>query len=367
MKDYYKVLGVEKVASDDEIKRAYSTLAHQFHPDKKGGSADKFKEINEAYQVLSNKEKRANYDRFGQAEPFGANGGRSPFEGAGGFGGFDFSNFNVNFDGGEIDLGDIFEGFFSGASGGRRKRYESGADLEILETISLEESFTGTSKTLRYETFKNCDTCAGVGFDASKGVKSCQVCAGKGEIREMRKTFFGQFSQVKQCPDCRGAGEKANEECKECKGAGRKKHTREFNVEIAKGIRDGQIIQVKGLGEAGVRKANAGDLYVKIRIKPHPVFIREGDDLYMKVVLPLAQVFSQEPLEIMGIDKSKLKIELTPGIKLEEKYELRGEGMPRLHSFGRGSLYINFSLPIPKKINDKVRKLGQEIKIELGS
>ena len=274
-KDYYRVLGIEKYLGRRR-KKAYRKLAHQYHPDKAGGNEQKFKEINEAYQVWQ-QGKRSQYDRFGRT-----------FDGAGSPGGFGGFNFDPSQFG---DLGDIFGdvfGFGFGGSSGERKTYR-GSDLETRIDISLEEAFRGVKKPLRIGTLVRCETCGGQGHFPKEGFTVCAACDGRGEIREIRSSFFGAFSRVRTCGKCSGLGKIPKKICAFC-GGGRVKGVRETEVTLAPGISDGQIIKISGLGEAGERGAVAGDLYLGVRVKPHPVFARVGDDLVMRRVVPLLDI-----------------------------------------------------------------------------
>lgn len=367
-KDYYKILGVDKNASEEQIKKAFRRLAHEHHPDKQSGNEGKFKEINEAYQVLSNKEKRSAYDRFGTANfgagGFSAEGGPASGWGFGNAQNWDFSN--VNFGGGGVDMNDIFEAFFDGLGVKQKRRnYERGADLEIEEVITLEEAFRGISKKLRYDALAKCDICGGHGYDVKTGVKTCSACNGRGEINEIRKTFFGNFSQVRTCGECFGSGKKPNQVCKDCKGAGRKTGAREINYDILPGIADGQIIKIKNAGEAGERNTAAGDLYVRVRVKPHPIFERKEHDLYMKKDLHIIDAMLEEKIAFDGIDGKKISVQIPVGFRLRENLKIAGEGMPRLESYGRGDLYISLDIKMPKKPSAKAKKLLEELKGEL--
>lgn len=362
MKDYYKILGVTKSADDEAIKKAYRRLAHEHHPDKKGGNEAKFKEINEAYQVLSNKDKRSSYDRFGTAEPFAQG---SPFGGDGSFAGFDFGNINFGTeDGGNI--GDIFEAFFEGM-GVRQKRrnYERGSDLEISETITLEEAFHGAARKLHFETLDKCSACGGYGYNEKAGKKKCATCDGRGEVRESKRTFFGNFSQVKPCAECLGTGEKPNEICGHCAGAGRVRAKKDVAYEILAGVSDGQIIKIKGVGEAGVRNAEAGDLYVRVRIKPNTLFERKESDLYLKKDLNIIDAILGNKIQFTGIDGRKIETEISVGFNLRERMKIAGEGMPHLGARGRGDLYISFQIIVPRRPNAKAKKLLEELRGEL--
>lgn len=369
-KDYYKILGIDKNASEEDIKRAYRRLAHQYHPDKKGGDENKFKELNEAYQVLSNKDKRATYDRFGSAEPFGnawgwPSGGMHGWDFSGSAPGGDFNGVNFDFDG-LGDLSEFFEAFFEGLGVKQKRRtYRRGADLEIAELISLEEAFGGVSKKISFDTYVGCERCGGYGYDLKAGTKTCGVCGGRGEIKEAQKTFFGNFSQVKQCGKCFGSGQVPNEVCKHCSGEGRVRGKREVVFEILPGVRDGQIIKLKGKGEAGERNAEAGDLYLRLKIKPHPVFRREGDDLVVKKNLSVIDALLGGIIQLEGIDGKKISVEIPAGFNFKENLRVAGEGMPRLGFPGRGVLHISFDLIMPKKLSAKARKLLEDLREEL--
>ncbi len=380
MKDYYKILGINKGASDEDIKKAYRKLAHQHHPDKAGGNEHKFKEINEAYQVLSDRTKKANYDRFGAAEPFGfAQGGPGGFPGGGAWGGFgsprwssgeaggqpgwDGFGFNVDERGFSDlgDLGDIFDNLFEGLGvKPRRRTYERGSDLEVAEQISLEEAFRGTAKVLNIKTFVHCKACGGHGADMKAGFTKCLVCGGQGEIKEQKKTFFGSFSQVRSCERCRGSGQIPNKVCHICKGAGRVEQVREIKVDILPGIEDGQIIKVTGGGEAGERGTAVGDLYVRVKIRPHAMFERRGGDLVVKKELEVIDLLLGKKLEVPTISGGKVNVEIPAHFNLKEHLRIVGEGMPRFASHGRGDLLVDFVIKAPKKLGDKARKILED-------
>lgn len=354
--DYYKILGINKNASEEEIKKAYRKLAHQYHPDRPNGNETKFKEINEAYQVLSNKEKRAQYDRFGQV----FSGGQPNMNWQ------DFSNFGFEFDlGGDMgNLGEIFETLFGGV-GRKRKTYERGADIELTQEISLEEAFKGTQKNINYKTHVSCETCAGLGYDKSAGLTSCAACGGQGEVRENRRTFFGAFSQVKACPDCRGRGEKPNKLCKACSGSGRVSSSRAVKLDIKPGVENNQVIKVVGLGEAGERGGSAGDLYVVIKVSSHPIFERRGADLYVKKEISISDLLLGKKIKIKTLDDKEAGVELPVGFNIKEKLRAPGLGMTKLGG-GRGDLYIDFSLNLPKKLSSKAKKIIEDLGNELG-
>ena len=364
-KDYYKILGVQKSASEDEIKKAYRKLAHQFHPDKAGGDEKKFKEINEAYQVLGNKEKRAQYDQFGRVfeggMPGGA-GGPNPFEGFD-FGGGGFS-WNAGMGG---DMNDIFESIFEQFGGGRRRTtYTQGSDMEIVQHVSLEEAFSGITKDLQFKTNVVCAVCGGIGYQKEKGQKDCTKCAGRGDIRVERRTVFGKFSQVQQCPDCFGSGKIPNAPCASCKGTGRTFGTRTVHFTIAPGVEDGQVIKVTGGGEAGERAGGNGDLYIVVRIKPHERFTRVKSDLSLVQKIGLAEAFLERPIPLTDVGGEKFTVMIPAGFSLKEKMKVPHRSMPKFGSNTRGDLYLTFDLTIPKHLSAKAKKLLGELSDELG-
>jgi molecular chaperone DnaJ len=366
-KDYYTILGVPKNATDEDIKKAYRKLAHEHHPDKPGGNEAKFKEINEAYQVLSDKTKRMQYDRFGSAEPAGAGGfngnwGGFSSQGGQGWGGFGFDPQNVSDMG---DFGDIFESIFEGFGGQpRRKTYEKGNDLEIQEPITLEEAFRGVHKVLKIRTFVQCAECKGKGAEPGSGFEKCSTCDGRGEVREQRRTFFGTFSQVKICTKCHGAGETPKHPCRACKGSGRVEESREIKINILPGIEDNQLIKMNGAGEAGEHGTAAGDLYVRIRVRPHVAFARHGADLLVSRELDVLDLILGKKIEIPTIAGGKVLIEIPTGFNLKENLRIQGEGMPRFGSYDRGDLLVNFIIKAPKKPSAKAKKILEDLEKE---
>ncbi|MDD4931702.1 MAG: DnaJ C-terminal domain-containing protein [Candidatus Colwellbacteria bacterium] len=347
MKDYYSILGVDRGASEDDIKKAYRKLAHQHHPDKPGGDAERFKEINEAYQVLSDQGKRSQYDRFGTS-----------FDGAQGnpFGGMN----GVNFDFGDLSgmgFGDIFETIFQnmGGSGGRPPVYRKGSDLEIGAEISLEEAVSGKKVDLSFKTQVTCSECDGKGHDPEKGFSKCSVCGGKGEIRETKRTFFGEFSQVSACRECRGTGEVPKSVCSVCKGSGRVSGERKVSVDIVPGVADGQIIKVKSMGEAGERKAETGDLYVRVRVKKHAVFSRVGPDLVMKKEVSLSDIVLGRKIKVLTIHGKEAELTIPPGSDLRGEFRIKGEG-----AAPKGDLVVILDVRSPKKLDSKLKKILED-------
>lgn len=369
-KDYYKLLGVGKSASEEEIKKAYRRLAHRYHPDKTGGDEKKFKEISEAYQVLSDKKKRSFYDNYGTEEPSGFSAGQNPFSGfsaQGGFTGFSggqgagqefsFSDFG--------DMSEMFENFFEDLGvKPRRRTYQRGSDIEVLQEITLEEAFRGAMKNLKIKLSISCKDCKGQGSDASAGSKTCDACNGQGEIREKRDTFFGSFSQIKPCSRCRGSGKIPNKICSTCRGSGRINGERSLELEILPGVQDNQIIKIKGMGEAGELGTPTGDLYVRIKVKLHPIFERRGDDLIIKKELNIFDLLLGKKIEVGTVSGGKLNVEIPAHFNLKEDLRIRGEGMPHFGSFGRGDLLVNFIMKAPKKLNPKAKEILEQLERE---
>jgi len=362
--DFYKILGIAKTATDEEIKAAYRKLAHKYHPDKAGGNEAMFKKINEAYQTLSNKEKRAQYDRFGKT-----------FDGAHGPGGFDFRNFGggngfeFGFDPGSFEdmgnLGDVFDAFFEGMGVKRRRRtYERGADLEFQEEITLEEAYHGITKPISFKTYGTCAKCEGLGHFPKEGFTNCSQCDGRGEIQESRKTFFGNFQQVRECKKCKGVGKIPNKLCGTCSGSGRMMSDKKLEITIAKGIADGQVIKIANAGEVGERGAEAGDLYVRVRVKPHKVFTRDGDDLVMKHEVRLIDVLLSRSVEVETIAGEKTAVEIPQGFTFGDELVLASSGMPHLGGYGKGNLRITLEVQFPKKLSKKAEELLKELKKE---
>jgi molecular chaperone DnaJ len=362
-KDYYKVLGVDKTASEEDIKKAYRKLAHQYHPDKSGGDEKKFKEINEAYQILGNKEKRSQYDRFGSAFEQGG----FPGEGAGPFpsgfpGGFPGG---VSWGGGAEDMNDIFESLFEQFGGVRRRTYSAGRDIEVIQEITLEEVLTGVRRHLSLKTYVPCAVCGGLGYDKRQGTSQCTTCRGRGEINVERRTFFGNFAQVQTCPDCGGSGKIPKAPCNECKGKGRVIGRKELDVQIAPGIDDGQIIKLSGAGEAGEKGGGSGDLYVVVRVKPHPVFKRQKADLYAVRPVNIADALLGKELMLEGLGGERLKVEIPKGFGLQEKLRVPGKGLPRFGGGSRGDVYITLDVHLPKHLSEKAKGLLEELKGEI--
>jgi len=368
MNDYYKILGIDKNASEDDVKKAYRRLAHKYHPDKAGGDEKKFKEINEAYQVLSDKIKRSQYDRFGRTSSAG---GRSAFgeEGFGGFsaGGFEGFPFGADFGGMEDmgSMGDLFEMFFDGMTGRKRRTYRAGADIEIAVVITLEEAYRGVHKDIGLKTYIPCEICAGAGYFEKEGTAECKTCNGRGEIKEVKKTFFGSFQQVRQCAVCFGTGQIPHRACSACKSTGRVLKEKKISLPIAAGVSDNQLIKMLKAGEAGERRAEAGDLYVRVRVKPHAAFERHGDDLIVRREIGLVDVLLERPITLTHVNGEEIKADVPPHFKLRDRIRVPGKGMPRFNRLGHGDLYIELHVITPKRLSAKAKKLLEELRREL--
>lgn len=353
MKDYYQILGVSRGASQDEIKKAYRKLAHKHHPDK-GGDERKFKEINEAYQILSDKEKRNQYDRFDRV-----------FEGAGAGPDFDFGNvWGRSGEGVEFDLGEMFEEFFGFGSAKTRGNFRKGRDIEVNLEIPLEYTLLGQEKKISLYKMLSCSRCQGLGAEPGTSVKECFSCRGAGEVQQIRRTFFGSFTKHVTCPECNGEGKKPERPCNVCKGEGRIKGTDNIKVFIPAGVDSSQVIKVNSKGEAGRRGAKSGDLYVRILIKPHSIFQRKGDNLYLKVPVSFSQAALGDEIEISTLEERKILLKIPRGTESGKILRISQKGIPRFSGHGRGDLYIELSVRTPRKLTRKQKELLEKLKEE---
>lgn len=359
-KDYYEILGVNKGASKDEIKKAFYKLAHKYHPDKKGGNEAKFKEVNQAYQVLSDDDKRAKYDQFGSGFENMGGGGHG---GGQGFEGFDFSGFQ-NGGGADFDFGnlnDIFSDFFGGGMGGGRREARRGRDISTEIQISFSDSVFGVDRKVLITKTSNCLTCKGSGAKASSKMETCKHCNGQGQIRESKRTIFGNIASNKICEVCLGAGEVPHEICETCKGKGVLRREEEISIVIPAGIRDGEMVRMTGYGEA-VSRGTAGDLYIKINVTPHPVFKREGNDLVMNLNLKLSDALLGTKYPIQTLD-GDIEVTIPEGVSINEILRVRGKGVP-VGKNKRGDLLIKLNIKLPSKLSRKSREIIEELKKE---
>ena len=370
-RDYYEVLGVSKGASDDEIKKAYRKLAKKYHPDMNPGDKEaeaRFKEVNEAYSILSDSEKRARYDQFGHA-------GVDPNYGAGGpgggFGGFDM---------GDIDLGDIFGSFFGGGFGGfggsatsRRNGPQKGESLRASLTISFEEAAFGCEKEINLNRTEECEACHGSGAEPGTTAETCPDCRGTGVVRVQQRTGGFAFSSTAPCSRCRGTGKIIHTPCKACGGSGSVKKTKRVTVSIPAGIDDGQAISLRGQGNAGKNGGPAGDLIVAVHVKPHPQFHRDGTTVLYEQPVTFYQAVMGAELEIPTID-GKVKYNLPAGTQTGTTFRLRGKGIPELRGRGRGDQYVTVRVQVPTSLNGEQKEalrafaeaMGEDVPEESG-
>lgn len=352
-RDYYEILGVDKSASESEIKSAYRKQAKKYHPDLNTGddkSAKSFKEVNEAYQVLGDEKKKAQYDQFGHAAFDPASGGG----GAGGFGGFE------DIMGGMGGFGDIFDSFFGG--GGRQRNYNGpvrGSDLRYNMEISFEESAFGVKKDVQIRRKENCSECKGSG--AAKGTKkhTCLTCGGQGQVRQQRNSVIGSFVNVVPCSDCKGTGEIIDTPCKVCRGQGKVQKTRTISVNIPAGIDNGQAITLRGEGEPGEKGGGTGDLQIAIYVKPHKYFKRDGYHLYLDMPITFVDACLGKEIEIPTL-YDKVKYRIPDGTQTGTTFRLRKKGMKHIRSEVYGDLYIKVAIETPKKLSDKQKTLLKE-------
>lgn len=357
-KDYYKVLGVNKDATKEDIKKAFRKLAHQYHPDKTKGDDSKFKEVNEAYQVLSDDKKRAQYDQFGSEGPAGFGGGQ--YGGGQGFGGFDFSGFQnaQGFDMG--DLGDIFGDFFSGGMGGRRGQARRGRDISTEIDISFEEAMFGVTRKILITKQSKCEICDASGAKKGTKMETCKACNGQGQVREMRRSILGTFQTTKMCDKCDGGGETPKENCDDCRGQGVLKKQTEIEVKIPAGIDNGEMIRMTGMGEA-VKGATPGDLYIKINVKPHSIFKREGSNLHLDITIALTDALLGTKYPLKTFD-GEVDVKIPEGTNHKDLLRVKGKGVPT--GRGRGDIIIRVLIKMPNKLSKKSRKLVEELKEE---
>jgi molecular chaperone DnaJ len=355
-KDYYETLGVDKKASKDEIKKAFRKLAHKYHPDKNGGDGAKFKEISEAYSVLSDDKKRSEYDTYGKTFSGGPGGGAQGF---GGFEGFDFSDFAKAGQGGnfEFDLGDIFGEFFGG---GRRTKTPRGKDIAVDAELTFSESIFGIERNIILNKTSACKKCKGSGAESGSGMKKCEKCNGKGQIQETQRSFMGLFSSVKTCPDCHGKGEVPKTKCSECKGEGVTYGQENITVKIPAGIEDGETLRVSGRGES-VSGGTAGDLYIKIHVEKHKVFKKEGVNLIMNLGVKLSDALLGTDISIETLD-GKIDVKIPAGISHGEILRVKNKGVPI--NGGRGDLHIHTIVKTPQKLSKKAKDLIEKLKEE---
>ncbi len=361
-KDYYEILGVSKTASEEEIKKAFRKKAHQYHPDKGGGDEAKFKEINEAYQVLGNKDKRAQYDRFSSAYTNQAGG-----QGFGGFNGFEgFSSqggFNINMD----DLGDLFGGFGDmfgfGNSSSRRKRSQRGSDIQINLEVSFMEAVFSVEKEIKFYKTNVCKTCRGSGAEKESDIETCKHCHGRGTVTQMQRTILGSIQMQTPCPACQGVGKIIIKPCKTCGGNGLYKENVEMKVKIPAGISDQEMIRLTGQGEAGAKGSASGDLYIKVHIKADHRFVRQGDNIASKITISFPDAALGTKIDIETVD-GPVVLKIPEGTQSGKIFILKDRGVPHLRGRGRGDHLVEVIVKTPTNLNRKQKKLLEELKDE---
>ena len=359
-RDYYDVLGVGKSADASEIKKAYRKLAMKYHPDKNPGdkeAEEKFKEINEAYEVLSDETKRRNYDQFGHE---GVNG--QGFGGAGGFGGQGFGGFDDIF--GDI-FGDMFGGGFGGGSRQRRSGPERGADIKQRISISFEEAAFGKKVQVKINRSEECDQCHGSGAKPGTSKKTCPTCHGSGQVQSVQRTPFGNIASTRTCSTCNGEGEVIDSPCTKCHGKGSIRKTKTIEVDVPAGIDAGQMIKLSGQGELGTRGGPRGDLYIEVDVKSHSIFTREGYDVYLEMPITFAQATLGDKIQVPTLD-GKVEYEIPEGTQTGTVFRLREKGIPKLRGNSRGDQYVKVIVDTPKKLNEKQKDLLRQFAAECG-
>ncbi len=349
-RDYYEVLGVNKGASADEIKKAYRQMARKYHPDvnkEDANAEEKFKEISEAYTVLSDDQKRETYDRFGH-DAF------DPTKNAGGFGGFGGFEDAGNF-------GDLFDLIFGGSASGRRRTGpQRGADREIRMDINFEDAVFGLEKEIEITRIENCDKCKGSGAEPGSNVKKCPTCNGTGQVRTVQSTPFGRFESVRTCNKCQGEGKVVEKPCSNCKGSGKVRKARKINVRIPAGIDSGSRLRIQGEGEEGIRGGPAGDLYITIVVRPHAKFKREGYNLITNVEITFVQAALGAEIEIALLGGSGHKVHIPEGTQPGDVLTVKGKGVPHLHGNRVGDLKLIADVKIPTKLTKKQKELLEQ-------
>lgn len=370
-RDFYEVLGVGKTASEDEIKQAYRKLAKKYHPDLNPGdkaAEEKFKEVNEAYEILSNKDKRAQYDQFGHAafDPSAGGGYGYGASGFGGFSGFSSGGFSGSFSGFEDILGSMFGGGFGGSRTQNANAPMQGDDLRYSMTITFEEAAFGCKKEISYRREEKCSACGGTGAKPGSETKTCQKCKGSGQIRVQQNTVFGSMMSTRPCDVCGGTGKIIDQPCDSCHGDGRTSKLMKVSVTVPAGIDNGQTIRIAGKGSAGYNGGPDGDLLVSIRVKNHKQFIREGFDLYINMTIPITTAVLGGDVKVPTLS-GEVKYSIPAGTQSGTTFRLREQGIQRLQQSGKGDLYVNVTVDIPKKLTEEQRKLFEKLAETFGT
>ncbi len=370
-RDYYEVLGVSKDASEAEIKKAYRRLAKKYHPDlnkdNKEEAAEKFKEISEAYEVLMDKDKRARYDRFGHAGVSDSFGGQ----------GFSWNNFSHKEDLEDIFGNDFFSsfmedlfGFSFGGSGfsnqnvysrGKKRSAQRGEDIRVYLPLTLEEIYEGVEKKINLKRMERCPVCNGKGYEKDGGVETCPTCGGTGQVKRMQQSIFGRSIHITECPHCNGTGVIIKKPCSKCGGTGRIKDERKITVKIPPGVQTGFYTRLRGEGNIGTRSGERGDCLIVYEEKPHDKFRRVGDNLYSKAYVPAPVAAIGGSIEVPSVDGKKIKLKIPLGAKSGDIYRIKGKGMRKFNSSGRGDMYVRISLWVPKHLSKEEKKLYEQL------
>jgi len=341
-RDYYEILGVPRNASDEQIKKAFRRLAFQYHPDHncEAGAEERFKEINEAYEVLSDAEKRASYDRYGRVATSDLYG---------------FEDFSFG------GLGDIFDAFFGGSTTrARRRAPRKGVDLQARLNLSFEEAIFGADKQVEISRVENCSVCHGVGSQPGTNPQRCPNCDGSGEVRRIQQSLFGRFVHTATCPRCRGEGTTITHPCPQCKGSGREKVKRRLTVTIPAGVDEGYTMRLSGEGEAGIYGGSPGDAYITFSVEPHGFFVRRGADILYELPINFAQAALGNSVEVPTVD-GKTILKIPPGTQNNKVFRLKGRGVPRLDGRNRGDQLVIIRVVTPRSLNDNQRRLIEEL------
>jgi molecular chaperone DnaJ len=361
-KDYYKVLGVDKKASKEEIKKAYKTLAKKFHPDinKASDATEKFKEINEAASVLGDEQKRSQYDQVGDADAYRQ---------ASGSQGFDPNNFGFRDMGEDFDFGDVFDMFFGGGGGGsfsRRTRHDySGSDLRFDLTLDLQDVSKGVEKTILIPRLEACPDCNGNGVRNESDIAICGICKGSGRAVRTRRTPFGMFQTTSTCDNCHGEGKILKNPCKTCKGKGRLQKEAKIKINIPAGVEEGTRLRVSDEGDSGTRGYGSGDLYVVIHLRPHKLFSRDGDDIYMETPISFTQATLGDTIEIPTLE-GNAKLKIPPVTQSHTVFRLKGYGLPHLNRYGKGDQNVRVIVKTPEELTKKQKELLEQFAKESG-
>ena len=351
-KDYYDILGVHRDASDEDIKRAFRKLAQKYHPDKTGGDDAKFKEINSAYQALSDPEKRKKYDQFG--DQFEQMGGGSGGSGAG-FGGFDFSQGGFQFD--FNDINDMFGGAFGGGRGGRQRQVQ-GRNIEMDISLTFLEAVFGVEKSVHVYKTVSCRDCKGSGGEPGSAIKECTQCHGAGQIRQLQQTVFGSFQTAATCPRCAGVGKTPEKKCRRCDGGGVARENKAIDIKIPAGINNGDTLRVAGEGEA-VAHGHNGDLFVHARVKNDPRFVREDFAIKSQVAISMARAALGGTVDVETVDGT-VELKIPPGTQPSHVFRLKARGVPHLKTNGRGDHFVEIIVTIPERLTKEQKRVLEE-------